>query len=87
MQPMGPMLARRTVTDQWFVSVEAPKGPFPSRVTRQTTTFPTEAGAKQFAKKMFDDGRKIMAGTLLNAHQPTRRIFSGWKLRRWIEEG
>jgi hypothetical protein len=82
------MLARRDVTDQWFVSVEAPKErPFSSRAIRQTTTFPTEAEAKQFAKKMFDDGRKIMAGSLLSAHQPTRRIISGWEPRRWIEEG
>lgn len=82
------MLARRTVTDHWFVSVEAPKKrQFPPRApTRQTTTFPTEAEAKQFAKKMLDDGREIMAGTLLSAHQPTRRIISGWELRRWIEE-
>jgi hypothetical protein len=81
------MLARRRVTDHWFVSVGAPKErPFPSRATRQTTTFPREAEARQFAKEMLADGRKIMAGTLLSAHQPTRRIISGWELRRWLEE-
>ena len=80
-------MARRRVTAHWFVSVEEPKErPLPSRAARQTTTFPTEAEAREFAKEMFDDGRKIMAGTLLSAHQPTRRIISGWELRRWLEE-
>jgi hypothetical protein len=84
----GPLLVRRRVTDHWFVSVETPKKRqlSPRKSTRQTTTFPTEAEAKQFAKKMLADGRKIMAGTLLSVHQPTRRIISGWELRLWIEE-
>ena len=77
------MLARRRETDHWFVSVQAP---IKRKFTRQTATFPTEAEAKQFAKEMLADGRKIMAGTLLSAHQPNRRMISGWELRRWIEE-
>jgi hypothetical protein len=85
---MGPNLGQTDVTDHWFVSVEKPKKrPSSSRSpTRLTTTFRTEAEAKQFAKEMVADGRNVMAGTLLSAQQPTRRIVSGWKLRRWIEE-
>ena len=80
-------MARRRVTDHWFVSVGAPKErSFVSRTTRQTTTFPTEAEARKFAKEMFAGGRNIMAGTLLSGDQPTRRIILGWELRRWIEE-
>ena len=30
--------------------------------------------------------RRIVAGTLLRAHQPARRIISGSQLQRWIEE-
>jgi hypothetical protein len=81
------LMARRTVIDQWFVSVEMPR---PSRGTRrsarQTKSFPTEAEAKQYAKAMVAEGNKIMAGTLLRADQPVRRIISGSELYRWIEE-
>ena len=53
---------------------------------RQTKTFPTEAEAKQFAKEMLSNKYRIVAGTLLRAHQPARRIISGSQLQRWIEE-
>jgi hypothetical protein len=81
-------LVRQTVTDHWFVSVAKPKKRLfsPRSPTRLTTTFRTEAEAKQSAKKMLADGRNVMAGTLLSTQQPARRIVSGWKLRRWIEE-
>ena len=77
------------MTDHWFVSVVMPRKRLissRSSRTRQTTTFLTEAEAKQFAKEMLAAGRNIMAGTLLSAQQPTRRIISGWKLRRWIQK-
>ena len=77
-------MARRSVTDHWFVSVEVPRPA--SRRVRQTKTFPTEAEAKQYAKDILSDGSNIIAGTLLNGHQPTRRIISGLKLSRWLEE-
>jgi hypothetical protein len=77
-------MARHTVKNHWFVSLEMPKQ---RRQTfaRQTKTFPTEAEAKQFAKEMFSNKYKIVAGTLLSADQP-RRIISGSQLIRWIEE-
>ena len=53
---------------------------------RQTKTFPTEAEAKQFAKEMLSNKYRIVAGTLLRADQPARRIISGSQLHRWIEE-
>ena len=53
---------------------------------RQTKTFPTEAEAKQFAKEMLSNKNRIVAGTLLGADQPARRIISASQLHRWIEE-
>jgi hypothetical protein len=80
-------MVERTAANRWFVSVEMPKSsrPLPGFV-RQTKTFPTEAEAKQYAKEMLSDGRKIIAGTLLGADQPARRIISGRQLDRWIAE-
>ena len=78
-------MARHTVKNHWFVSVEMPKQrrkPF----ARQTKTFPTEAEAKQFGKEMLSNKYKIVAGTLLSADQPARRFISGSQLYRWIEE-
>jgi hypothetical protein len=81
-------MARRTVTNHWFVSVEAlRRGPLaPWGPARETKTFPTEAEAKQYAKEMLSERNKIIAGTLLNPHQPVRRIISGSELYRWIKE-
>ena len=72
-------MARHTVKNQWFVSVEAPKQlrlAFPKKPARQTKTFPTETEAKQFAKEMLS----------MSGHKPARRIISGSQLQRWIEE-
>jgi hypothetical protein len=80
------MMARRAVTDHWFVSVEVPKLQRGTQLARQTKTFPTEAEARQYAKKMISETNKIVAGTLLSGHQPARRIISGSALYRWIEE-
>jgi hypothetical protein len=82
------LMARRTVTDRWFVSVEMPRSSRGARrSTRQTKSFPKEAEAKRYAKAMVAEGNKIMAGTLLSADQPVRRIILGSELYRWIEEG
>jgi hypothetical protein len=85
----SPMLARRKVSDHWFVSVEAPKQfrlvSKKRAFVRQTKTFPTEREAKQCAKAMLSDGMKIIAGTL-NPHQPIRRIISASEISQWIEE-
>jgi hypothetical protein len=53
---------------------------------RATKTFPTEAEAKRFTKELLSNKFKIVAGTLLSADQPARRIISGSQLIRWIEE-
>jgi hypothetical protein len=74
--------------NRWFVSVEMPKKRRPPgmQFARQTKTFPTEAEAKRFAKEMLSTKYKIIAGTLLRADQPARRIISGSQLYRWIDE-
>jgi hypothetical protein len=50
------MAKRTTITNHWYVSVEAPKkqGPLPPRSPywRETKSFPTAGEAKQFAKAM-----------------------------------
>ena len=82
-------MAKHMVKNHWFVSVEAPKQlrrTFPKKPARQTKTFPTETEAKQFAKEMLTNKYRIVAGTLLSADQPARRIISGPQLYRWIEE-
>jgi hypothetical protein len=82
-------MARRAVKNHWFVSFEAPKQwrlAFPDKSARQTKTFLTEAEAKQFAEEMLSNKYKIIAGTLLTADQPARRLISGSQLHRWIEE-
>jgi hypothetical protein len=75
------VMARHTVKNHWFVSVEASKQlrlASPKEPVRQTKTFPTETEAKQFAKEMLSSSKyRIVAGTLLSAHQPGRRIISG----------
>ena len=80
-------MARRTRTDNWFVSVEALRPERLERWTprRETRTFPTEAEAKQYAKDMLSDRNKIVAGTLLSANRSVRRIISGSELHSWIE--
>jgi len=80
-------MARRTVTDHWFVSVKTARRSrlgSPGAHVRQTKTFPTEAEAKQYAKGMLSEENKIIAGTLLNA-LPVRRIIPASDLNRWIE--
>ena len=79
------VMARHTVKNHWFVSVEMPKQ---RRQTfaRQTKTFPTEAEAKQFAKEMLSHKYKVVAGILLGADQLARRLISGSQLYRWIED-
>jgi hypothetical protein len=72
------VIAGHTVKNHWFVSVET------QRFSRRTETFPTETEAKQF--EMLSNKYRIVAGTLLRADQPARRIISGSQLDRWIEE-
>ena len=80
-------MARHTVKNHWFVSVEMPKQRRSAQASaRQTKTFPAEADAKQFAKEMLSNKYKVVAGTLLGADQLARRLISGSQLCRWIEE-
>ena len=80
------VMARHTVKNHWFVSVEMPeqrRKPF----ARQTKTFPTETEAKQFAREeMLSNKYRIVAGTLLSTDQPARRFISSSQLHNWIEE-
>ena len=77
-------MARRKVKNHWFVSVAVPERGHGHRFVRRTETFPTEADAKQFAKEMISEKRRIFAGTLLGVHLPLRRIISGSQLRSWV---
>jgi hypothetical protein len=82
-------MAKKTVKNNWFVSVETPKQlrlASPKKPARQTKTFLTEIEAKEFAKEMLSNKHRIVAGTLLSSHQPARRIISGSQLYSWVNE-
>jgi hypothetical protein len=85
------MARYKSMTNHWFVSVETPKHLrlrlFSSAVPRmrETKSFPTEIEAKQFAKAMLSEGRKVTAGTL-SPHQPIRRTVTASEINQWIEE-
>jgi len=82
-------MARHTVKNHWFVSVELPKqGRIGHTFARRTKSFPTETEAKQFANAMLSETEKhhIVAGTLLGASLPVRRIISGSQLYSWVKE-
>jgi len=81
-------MARHTVKNHWFVSVELPKqGRIGHTFARRTKSFPTETEAKQFAREeMLSNKYRIVAGTLLSADQPARRFISTSQLHNWIEE-
>jgi len=80
-------MARHKVKNDWFVSVEMPKHRQGEQTfARQTKSFPTETEAKQFAKEMLSSKSKIVAGTLLGAYLPVRRIISGSQLNSWVKE-
>ena len=86
-QWMRKIMAGHMVKNHWFVSVELPKqGRIGHTFAGRTKSFPTETEAKQFAKEMLANKNRIVAGTLLSAHLPVRRLISGSQLHRWIEE-
>ena len=83
--------ARRYVKNNWFVSVAAPKQVHGQISARRTETFPTEIDAKQFGdgdalEKHHKEKHHIVAGTLLGAYLPVRRIISGSQLYSWVRE-
>ena len=83
-------MARRTLKNHWFVSVAMPKQRQGAQTfARRTETFPTETDAKQFAKERLSEKHHmekhhIVAGTLLGAYLPVRRIISGSQLYSWV---
>jgi hypothetical protein len=86
-------VARRKVKNHnhWFVSVATPKQGRTKGFDRRTETFPTETDAKQFAKEMLSEKRRmkkhhIVAGKLLGAYLPVRRNISGSQLYSWVRE-
>jgi hypothetical protein len=84
---LSAIMARRTVTHRWFVSVKFPRpGRLAGGPARETKTFATEAEAKQYAKEMLSEKNKILAGTLLSADHPIRRFIPASELHRWIED-
>lgn len=70
----------------WFVTYEVPRSgaSVKRRSPRSTRTFETEAEAKTFARKKFDEGLIVSAGTI-NPHSPRRAIASG-SIPGWLEE-
>jgi hypothetical protein len=82
------MSKHTVIANHWYVSVERPSQwrPKSSRAPspRQSKSFPTEIEAKQFAKAMFSEGLKVMAGTM-NPHLP-RRLVVASEIEQWIEE-
>jgi len=85
-------MARRNVRNGWFVSVAMPKQRQGTQTfARRTETFPTETDARQFAKEKLSEKHhmekhRILAGTLLGAYLPVRRIISGSQLYSWVRE-
>jgi hypothetical protein len=77
-------MARRKVKNHWFVSVAVPKQGYGQQFVRRTETFPTEDDATQFAREMLSEKHHILAGTLLGADLPVRRIISGSQLYSWV---
>jgi len=79
----------KSLANHWYVSVQAASQwrPKSSRApfVRKTKSFPTEGGAKQFAKEMLAEGLKVTAGTM-SPHQPKRRTIAASEVNRWIEE-
>jgi len=72
------------VSPTWFVTFETRKRGLlhkKERSPRETRTFATEAEAKIFAQRRFEEGLVVFAGTI-NPHSPKRLILSrdiaGW---------
>lgn len=71
----------------WYVTFEVPRtGTLVQRRNpRLTKTFDTEAKARDFARKKFDEGLIVTAGTI-NPHLPRRAIPSAG-IPAWLESG
>ncbi len=71
---------------KWYVTVELHKsGTLPKpRSPRLTSTFETEAAAKDFARARLREGRLVFAGTI-NAVVPRRTVLSQY-IASWVAE-
>lgn len=70
----------------WYVTYEVHKrGILPKRRSpRLTTTFETEAGAKDFARARLQEGLIVFAGTI-NPHVP-RQLVSSHDIPAWLAD-
>jgi hypothetical protein len=70
----------------WYVTIELHKsGTLPKpRSPRFTSTFETEAEAKDFARTKLREGRLVFAGTL-NPVSPRRTVFSQ-DIPAWVSD-
>jgi hypothetical protein len=70
----------------WYVTFEVrARGVFPKRRSpRLTTTFKTEAEAKNFARAKLQEGLIVFAGTI-NPHVP-RQLIPSHDVASWVAE-
>lgn len=68
----------------WFVTYHRPERSRSQRYLRLSETFANEFEAKAFARRLFDDGYSITAGTI-NPHVPKRFIGSR-QAADWLDE-
>lgn len=70
----------------WYVTYEVHKrGLLPKRRSpRQTTTFETEAAAKDFARAKLQEGLIVFAGTI-NPHLP-RQLVPSHDIAAWLAD-
>ena len=69
----------------WYVTVEVRPGVLPRpRSPRLTSTFETEAEAKNFARTKLREGRIVFAGTI-NPFTP-RRTVPSHEIATWVAE-
>jgi hypothetical protein len=73
------------MTHTWYVTFEVPKGArlVRRRSPRSTSTFATEAEAKEFARAKFEQGLVVTAGTII-PHLPRHAIPSS-RIAAWLE--
>ena len=71
----------------WYVSFEVPKGSrkrSARRHPRLTATFPTELDAQKFARRKFEEGYNVTAGTIVPF--TPRRAIAPTLIHLWLAE-
>ena len=86
---VGPQCTRRSygseMSPTWYVTVEVRPGVLPRpRSPRLTSTFETEAEAKNFARTKLREGRIVFAGTI-NPFTP-RRTVPSHDVATWVAD-